>query len=251
MGYLKTNNRNWRKLCKGEIQVEQLQIDINKERVRDLEKPILFNTEMVKAILEGQKTCTRRIIKKKYSNTDIDFHEDKHGKRLVEIQNDAPAPRKNPNGTTTYSMVAMKEIKKPYDIGDILYVRETWMMQSMSNFDKKAKFLFKAEPNERLKEVMLSSDRYEDLIKYSYKKGWQPSLFMPKEAARIFLKVTNVRAERIQDITEDQIKKEGIIEELPPLAEDAFRELWDSTTKDYKWCLNPWVWVIEFKRIEK
>lgn len=216
-----------------------------------MERPILFNTEMVKAILEGRKTCTRRIVKNKYENADIDWFENKYGKRLVYIQNDAPAPRKNPNGTTTHSLVAMEEIKKPCQIGDILYVRETWMMQSMSNFDKKAKFLFKAEPNENLKEVILSSDRYEDLIKYAYKSGWQPSLFMPKEAARIFLKVTNVRAEKLQDITEDQIKKEGIREEFPPLAQDAFQELWDSTTKEYRWRLNHWVWVIEFERIER
>lgn len=221
----------------------------NKYEVMELEKPILFNTEMVQAILEGRKTCTRRVIKKKYENADIDWFENKYGKRLVYIQNDVPEPVRNPNGTTTHSLVAMKEIKKPYQKGDILYVRETWMMQSMSNFDKKAKFLFKAKPNEKLKEVILSNDRYKDLIKYAYKNGWQPSLFMPKEAARIFLKVANVRVERLQDITEDQIKKEGIREEFPPLAQDAFQELWDSTTKEYRWRLNPWVWVIEFEII--
>ncbi|NRT76326.1 hypothetical protein [Clostridium beijerinckii] len=245
MRYLKTNNRNWRKLCKGEIRVEQLQIEINKERVRNLEKPILFNTEMVKAILEGRKLTTRRIVKGNVqelniigscSNDGVNFNYVSFG---------------NGNINDIKSVEIKERIKAPYLPGDILYVRETWMMQSMSNSDKKAKFLFKAEPNERLKEVILSSDRYEDLIKYAYKNGWQPSLFMPKEAARIFLKVTDVRVERIQDITEEQIKKEGIREEFPPLAEDAFRELWDSTTKDYKWSLNPWVWVIEFERIEK
>jgi hypothetical protein len=246
MRYLKTNNRNWRKLCKGEIQAEQLQIDINKERVRDLEKPILFNTEMVKAILKGQKTCTRRIIKNKYENADIDWFENKYGKRLVCIQNDAPAPRKNPNGTTTHSLVAMEEIKKPYNIGDILYVRETWC-DVETDFRKDddidlgdCKYIFKVDDNGE-----------EHPLIEGYIKRWRPSIHMPKKASRIFLKVTDVRTERIQDITEEQIKKEGIREEFPPLAEDSFRELWDSTTKDYKWCLNPWVWVIEFERIEK
>lgn len=212
--------------------------------MRYLEKPILFNTEMVKAILEDRKTCTRRVIKKKYSNTDIDFHEDKYGKRLVEIQNDAPAPVKNPNGTTTYSLVACEEIKKPYKVGDILYVRETW-----KEFKKRigqgeqchlgSFYGYKAD-----------EDNHGNPSEF-YDGKWKPSIHMPKVAARIFLKVINVRAERLQDITEDQIKKEGIREEFPPLAQDAFQELWDSTTKEYRWRLNPWVWVIEFERYQK
>lgn len=151
-----------------------------------MKKPILFNTEMVQAILEGRKTCTRRVIKKKYSNTDITFHEDKYGKRLVEIQNDAPAPVKNPNGTTTYSLVAMEEIKKPYKVGDILWVRETWC---------------------RLQELDDNENFIEGTEKYYYRAGdwpdvdfclkpdgsrsenisWKPNIHMPKEAARIFL----------------------------------------------------------------
>ena len=215
-----------------------------------MEKPILFNTEMVKAILEDRKTCTRRIIKNKYKNADIDWFENKHGKRLVYIQNDAPAPRKNPNGSTTHSLVAMEVIEKPYKVGEILYVRETWAIQSMSNYDKRIKFMYKALGDKDLEIRYVSADKYGELVKYSCKKGWQPSLFMPKEAARIFLKVTSVKAERLQDITEDQIKKEGIRQEFPPLAQDAFQELWDSTTKEYKWRLNPWVWVIEFEVVQ-
>ncbi len=215
-----------------------------------MEKPILFNTEMVKAILEDRKTCTRRIIKKKYSNTDIDFHENKYGKRLVEIQNDAPAPVKNPNGTTTYSLVACEEIKKPYKVGDILYVRETWCR--LQELDDNENFI---EGTER---YYYRAGDWPDVDFYLKPDGsrlenisWKPSIHMPKEAARIFLRVTNVKAERLQDITEDQIKKEGIREEFPPLAQDAFQELWDSTTKEYRWRLNPWVWVIEFERVEK
>lgn len=208
-------------------------------------KPILFNTEMVKAILEGRKICTRRIIKNKYENADIDWFENKYGKRLVYIQNDAPAPRKNPKGTTTHSLVAMEEIKKPCKVGDILYVRETWCDRWLPDG------------------FLQGNDRYgykaDGIPSYGYwgnenqckDNVWIPSIHMPKEAARIFLKVINVRAERLQDITEDQIKKEGIRKEFPPQAQDAFQELWDSTTKEYRWRLNPWVWVIEFEKIEK
>ena len=81
---------------------------------------------------------------------------------------------------------------------------------------------------------------------------WRPSIHMPKEAARIFLKVTNVRVEKLQDISEEDIQKEGIEETFPPIAEDDFRRLWDSTIKKedinrYSYKSNPWVWVIEFE----
>ncbi|AJG98848.2 hypothetical protein LF65_02262 [Clostridium beijerinckii] len=212
-----------------------------------MEKPILFNTEMVKSILEGRKWCTRRIAKTLKDVTEIT-----HG-----------------DFKWSYNQIWMNDetlmLHAPYDKGDILYVRETWMMQSMSNFDKRAKFLFKAEPNEKLKEVVLSSDRYEDLIKYSYKKGWQPSLFMPKEAARIFLKVTNVRVERLKNMTTKDVLKEGIYSEIfenyfgeskSKLMFEVWENLWNSTLKkdqleEYGWNANPWVWVIEFERIEK
>lgn len=218
-----------------------------------LEKPILFNTEMVKAILEGRKTTTRRIIKRTPSNDEPSgygfwkSYEERDGRWYIKDYT---------HGPIWWTLEEYISKFSKYQVGDILYVRETWIMQSMSNFDKKAKFLFKAKPNERLKEVILSSDRYEDLIKYSSKNGWQPSLFMPKEAARIFLKVTGIRAEKLQDIAEDQIRQEGIKEEFPPLAQDEFRDLWDSTLKKeqlkiYGWNANPFVWVIEFERVEK
>ncbi|MDR3598419.1 MAG: hypothetical protein P4L60_27155, partial [Clostridium sp.] len=150
-------------------------------------------------------------------------------------------------------------------VGDILYVRETWIMQSMSNFDKKAKFLFKAKPNEKLKEVILSSDRYEELIKYAYRNGWQPSLFMPKEAARIFLKVTDVRVERLKNMTTKDVLKEGVYNEIfenyfgemkTKLMFEFWENLWNSTLNKnqiemYGWDADPWVWVIEFERIKK
>jgi len=228
-----------------------------------VKKPILFNTEMVKAILENRKTCTRRIIKKKYENADIEWFENKYGKRLVYIQNDAPAPRRNPNGTTTHSLIAMEEIKKPYQIGDILYVRETWAIQSMSNSDKRIKFMYKVLGDKDLEIRYVSSSRYEELLKYSYKNGWQPSLFMPKEAARIFLKITNIRAERLQDITEEQAKLEGAYmpcykcgtRELTSDSVTLFKVIWESTLKKdhlemYNWKSNPWVWAIEFEVIQ-
>lgn len=220
-----------------------------------MEKPILFNTDMVQAILNNRKTCTRRIIKRTPSNDEPcgygfwkDYNED--GKRWY--------IKDYTHACVWWTLEEYISKFSKYHVGDILYVRETWMMQSMSNFDKKAKFLFKAKPNERLKEVILSSDRYEDLIKYSSKNGWQPSLFMPKEAARIFLKITDVRIERLQSINYDNLISEGT--EIPRFAtEEAlqanFKSLWDSTLKKdqikmYGWESDPWIWVIEFEVVQ-
>ncbi|MDU4954010.1 MAG: hypothetical protein E6X21_17000, partial [Clostridium sp.] len=91
-----------------------------------MEKPILFNTDMVRAILEGRKTCTRRVIKNKYDNADITFFENKYGKRLVYMQNDTPKDIIHEDGSRTCHLKAYEEIKKPYEVGDILWVRETW-----------------------------------------------------------------------------------------------------------------------------
>ena len=228
-----------------------------------MEKPILFNTEMVQAILESRKTVTRRVVK------DID---DNYG--YLGLSKDECC-HKDDNTAVFYRKTTSLELRKkmPYRVGDILYVRETWGIHSMKNYGKRVKFLFKAGAIKELREVALSESRYDDMLKYSFKNGWQPSLFMPKEAARVFLEVTNVRVERLQEITEEQAIKEGCsgieckkpnnynsdeccgycnnsgyIE--PPQLE--FLYLWDSTLNKeqlelYGWDNNPWVWVIEFK----
>jgi hypothetical protein len=125
-------------------------------------KPILFNTQMVRAILDGRKTCTRRIVK--------------------------------PQPTAHYGVQC---IKPPYQPGDILYVRETWSLR----FDGE-KYFYKADKN--------TSREEKRLLDYNDVK-WRPSIHMPKEAARIWLKVTNVRVERLQEITEAQTEEEGFL----------------------------------------
>lgn len=196
MRYLKTNNRNWRKLCKGEIQVEQLKIDINKERVRDLEKPILFNTEMVKAILEGRKTTTRRIIKGNIKDLNLIGSCSSDGVNFNYVSFG------HGNITDINSIDIKERVKAPYLPGDIIYVRETWC-DVEKDFKKdndidlgNCKYIFKVDDNGE-----------EHPLIEGYVKRWRPSIHMPKKASRIFLKITDVRVERIQDITEDQIKK--------------------------------------------
>ena len=218
-------------------------------------KPILFNTEMVKAILDGRKTCARRVIKPQPQSrlcyTYAGSHKGCIGKWTY--------PNKGAHEFLgeEYKLpenLMDEELRKrwnpPYHTDDILYVRETW-----SEAYEEGTYIYRAD------------DKLADLptFKKSSKLIYRPSIHMPKEAARIWLKVTNVRVERLQQITEVGIRKEGIevdpkecvgkfdfISELFFL----FQRLWDSTIKKsdldrYGWDANPWVWVIEFERCEK
>lgn len=216
-------------------------------------KPILFNTEMVWAILDGKKTATRRIVRKKYSNTDLMMFTNKYGTRLIEQQNDAPKPiefiGEDGMKRTRRSLIAYVECKLPYQPGDILYVRETFAKNCCGTGWP---WLYKASPE---------YNEYEPDV-------WHPSIHMPKEAARIFLRVTDVHAERLQDITEDGAKAEGAINnhgfihspdneyDTVHTAREHFSEIWNSTVKKanqdkYGWDANPWVWVISFEHCEK
>ena len=196
-------------------------------------KPILFNTEMVRTILEGKKTVTRRIIKLKYNNSHIEWHKDKYGKKLVEKQNNVEGETYGikPEGTHWQKLLAMRKITSPYKVGDILYVRETW---SVDNHNWLYRADFSDTDLEKLKNIM----------------RWGPSIHMPKKIARIFLRVVDVRVERVQDIDDDGVVAEGLEIGAP------FDELWNSTVNKsnldkYGWDANPWVWVIEFERISK
>lgn len=223
---------------------------MNREELLKVAKPILFNTEMVKAILEGRKTVTRRCIKYKYNNTEMRIKTDKYGTRLIEIQKDVEGETygRYPDGRTWHKLLPFIEKNPPFKKGNILYVRETWAKEKNVYWYKTG---FVPKTLENMK--------------------WKPSIHMPKEAARIFLKVKSVNVERLQDITKDQILDEGtnrkkivsyidqMLEETEEFVIAAFRlawsELWDSTIKKqdldtYDWDANPWVWVIEFERIE-
>lgn len=196
-----------------------------------LEKPMLFNTEMVKAIMEGRKTQTRRIIKKKYSNTDIghmgEGSEILYPDIIFEIQNDVPEPVINDDGSRRVHLKAYEEIKKPYEIGDVIYVRETWL-------EHEGRYYFKADTP------------IDKGLRKEFK--WKPSIHMPKQAARIFLKVNDIRAERLQDISEVDALKEGF-EEAPEIftSKELFQAEWESIYKN--WDENPWIWVIEFEKM--
>ena len=214
--------------------------------------PVLFNTDMVQAILDGRKGATRRVVKYKYSNTEMKMRTDKYGTRLIEIQKDIEGEThgKNPDGSTWRKLLPYIERNPPCRKGDILYVRETWC----TGYNGEAHF-YRADKN---------TERASKLIDYD-KCRWRPSIHMPKAAARIWLKVTGVRVERLQDMALGDFLREGVAirpeayndpDNAYGQARDNFIAIWDSTVSRqdkgrYGWEANPWVWVIGFERCGK
>lgn len=234
------------------------------------EIPILFSAPMVQAILEGRKTQTRRLMKPQIKYCD-------HSRYTEAEWKDKP---------TEWSEVALKigraycsmcgngvEYSKDYGgikcpqgkPGDLLWVRETWgvgcrpdpFQGSVGGIEFKAdsKFIDDIEP--------LPLHRYENFDYGNYdKSGWRPSIHMPKAIARIWLQVTDIRVERLHDISEEDAKTEGMekMNDDPfPYklyscgtascvdAKTSFRFLWEDINGDGSWVDNPWVWVISFK----
>ena len=235
-------------------------------------KPILFNTDMVRAILKGRKTVTRRVMKPQPWGTcpntggDHELEPDNFCGGVATGfvcgrcgQGVCPPYMKYPVGEALFRPMCWP--------GDILYVRETWCDPSDTGWP----ICYKADLPMHWNADETEHGEAVDLREEEFK--WQPSIHMPKWAARIFLRVTAVRAERLQDITEEQARAEGAIplcisvdsedtpdsdrtwHEVGPALSDFIR-IWDSTIKPddlflYGWDANPWVWVIEFERCER
>jgi len=192
-------------------------------------KPIIFSTPMVVAILEGRKTQTRRIVKpKRNSRCRMSlFNAIAHisGKWFGVDFNNVPFIN---------DLIEQPKCKP----GDVLWVRETWSK------DENGEYVYRTN----------YGTTEDDSFPPSMFK-WKPSIHMPREAARIFLKVTNVSVERLQDINEEDALKEGC---MPTILDGAiffsakgkFHALWDglNAKRGYGWDVNPWVWVYEFER---
>lgn len=198
-------------------------------------KPTLFSTPMVEALLDYRKNQTRRVIK------GLDSLKEPYFQDLVH----------HATGRYTFASFYSEEIievKCSYKVGDILWVRETFYDPISEGLN--GKYYYKA-----------------DLEKQGWDFKWKPSLFMPKEACRFFLKVKAIRVERLQDISEDNAIAEGIEilgydegtiyrDYLRDHSETnnsivSFCTLWESINGLHSWSSNPFVWVIEFERIEK
>ena len=223
-------------------------------------KPILFNAEMVRAILEGRKSCTRRICKdaNEYTVPDMDFYN--ADKRTYALHNFADLEHIEQLSTT--------ERTCPICPGDILYVRETWERFECWNCEGDESGSCPKEPQKSVLDKVCGCYMYRATDEIYGDAMWHPSIRMPKEAARIWLKVTDVRVERLQDITEEGAKKEGAIDNRGFIhspnneydnvhtAREHFVKIWNNTIKKsnldrYGWDASPWVWVIEFERCEK
>lgn len=186
---------------------------MTKSELLQTARPILFNTDMVRAILDG-KTVTRRAVRYKYDNTEMRMRTDKYGTRLIEIQKDIEGEThgRNPDGGTWHKLLPYIEKNPHYRKGNILYVQETWKIHAI-NPSFCMMIRYKADNFCDL-QVKFSPSRFDKFQKFYKKNGWQSPYFIPKEAARIFLKVTDVRVERLQDITDEQVIREGISRKL-------------------------------------
>ena len=207
------------------------------------ERPILFSAPMVRAILDGRKSQTRRICKVA----------ERHALSFV-VDADKTGYFGDEEGEVVFPC--------PYGkIGDRLWVRETWH----TIFDNE---LFDGEKFGKQKSACIADNQgfmpvckdgivYRADVPNLIGARWTPSIYMPRWASRILLEVTNVRVERLQDISEEDAKAEGvqITDEYTGCADDidshahAYKFLWDSTNGKGSWDLNPFVWVIEFRRI--
>ncbi|HHL3942775.1 TPA: hypothetical protein ACQ7HF_004348 [Klebsiella pneumoniae] len=243
------------------------------------ERGMIFNAEMVRALLDGRKTQTRRIMKvQPESNqlgllliTDSTKHSDIGKYHWAE-------------SNATGNHVRSKLFSSPFGaVGDRIWVRETWA--TLGNEDgccvdwegnlckgdeRSAARIYRASCEQRPGDYGLWSipdDAYwkPHTKEHKFEGAWRPSIHMPRWASRILLEITDVRVERLNAISEEDARAEGIIDggclncgepepcgcaNPEPDATDAFAYLWQSIYGQENWNANPWVWVIEFKRVE-
>lgn len=212
-------------------------------------KPILFSTEMVRAILDGRKTVTRRVVKPQpvgklaycmagYKHGTWGYPSDDVWKYWGDAyKRDTPIPE----------IERLRHWTPPYHTDDVLWVRETWAHVKFGLGEWHYEYRANCEHPKKWSNGSFAE--------------WRPSIHMPREAARIFLRVTDVRVERLQEMrAEDSLREgvklhlEGCLNGEAPLK--PFADLWDSTIKPadrerYGWAANPWVFRVEFERCEK
>jgi hypothetical protein len=209
------------------------------------ERPILFNGEMVQAILDGRKIQTRRNVK-------VQPPTDRHQLLNIMDSTDRRQIGKSHWAVLNSEKTNVIESDKRYfscpygKLGDRLWVRETHAIVPRTAYSQST----------GVQQVLRPDDNHDAAI---YRQGWErstggirwrPSIHMPRWASRITLEITNVRVERLHDITPDDAEAEGIVvAENTPQAVQQFSRLWRDINGGDSWASNPWVWVIEFKQV--
>ncbi|MBZ1846738.1 hypothetical protein KFB38_23410 [Klebsiella pneumoniae] len=217
------------------------------------ERGVIFNGEMVRAILHGRKTQTRRIMKPQPEPCPRGGHwwPSNVFKTMLHVEDEMQ------NGKGGWGGLVGDAC--PFgDVGDRIWVRETWAEAGASAPDLK---LYRANYPEHVPSIYENVPPAEEI-------RWTPSIHMPRTASRILLEITDVRVERLNAISEEDAEAEGIDMEAlydsqdcydciadhnmtgRPTVTGAFKYLWESIYGAENWLANPWVWVIEFKRVE-
>lgn len=209
------------------------------------ERPVIFNSEMVRAILSGRKTQTRRVV------SDRHLH-------LIDVASQVGECYPLESGIDHANSQSYYREHCPFgQVGDRLWVRETWQGPLVDE--------------EHLDDYRANADKFQapEFCEYAAdggtrpefcdlddntRQGWRPSIHMPRWASRITLEITAVRVERLNDIGVDDAKAEGVKAGVCPghehmMHQVAFSELWQSIYGEESWSANPWVWVIEFRRV--
>jgi len=226
------------------------------------ERPIIFSGPMVRAIPEGRKTQTRRVIA--WSNSYVDGQITKfwreHWHELDFSQawsDDGPSPAGN-QGPYLHvpfpSEGTVHRVYPRYQVGDLLWVRETWSPWADKSTEVlfalgKEKAIYRADFIDGVSSLEVGGDEH-----------WHSSIHMPKKYARLWIPITNVRVERVQEISIEDCKAEGVLCDCLENEDNRcllgnkghFKILWDSLNakRGYPWESNPWVWIVEFERVK-
>ena len=243
------------------------------------ERGMIFNAEMVRAILDGRKTQTRRVMKVQPESSQLGLLLITDSTKRSDIGKYHWA-----ESNATGNHVRSKLFSCPFGaVGDRIWVRETWAIlgnedgccidweEKLCKADERsAARIYRASCEQRpgnygLWSIPDDADWKPHTKDYQYEGAWRPSIHMPRWASRILLEITNVRVERLNAISEEDARAEGIIDggclncgepepcgcaNPEPDATDAFAYLWQSIYGQESWNANPWVWVIEFERVE-
>ncbi len=205
-------------------------------------KGIVLKPWEVEAFLQKRKSRVTRVIKLKYGNTHHEMFTNKHGTRLIEIQNEVEGETfgRNPDGKYWVKLRGYIEPKAPYKVGDILFVKEKWCNVNKPEIDPE--YAYFADT--------LGSEDYDPS-----EWEWRSSIHMPFEAARIFLRVNTVNVERLHNIggpgQHDAFLKEGITYKFGQSPFNAFLNQWNRDHPNCIYAMNPWVWVYEVEQISK